>query len=73
MKHKRSIFGVKDRKKFFRELALSKKQNFEDNMRFVKLHAEWLKRTSNKEWSKQQKMFIDSIYKRNRHLKLNQA
>lgn len=67
----KNILGVKNRKKFLKELEESKKQNFEDNLKFVKLYAEWLKRTSNKDWSKRQKFLIDSIYKRNRHLKLN--
>ena len=67
----RGEFRIRDRKKFLKELEESKKQNFEDNLKFVKLRAEWLKRTSNAEWSKRQKLLVDSIYKRNRHLKLN--
>ncbi len=61
---------IRNRKKFLKELADDKKRNSEDNLRFVKLRAEWLKRSSNEEWSKRQKLLIDSIYKRNRHLKL---
>ncbi len=67
----RGEFKIRNRKKFLKELAESKKQNFEDNLKFVKLRAEWMKRTSNAEWSKRQKLLVDSIYKRNRHLKLN--
>ncbi len=65
----RNPLKIRDRKKFLKELAEDKKRNSEDNLRFVKLRAEWLKRTSNEEWSKRQKLLIDSIYKRNRHLK----
>jgi hypothetical protein len=67
---KTNLLGVTNHKKFMRELALSKKRNFEDNMKFVTLHAEWLKRTNNKEWSKRRKLLVDSLYRANRHLKL---
>ena len=53
-----------------KELALEKKRNFEGNLAFVKMHAEWLKRKSNKEWSKRQKILIDEVYKRNRRLRI---
>ena len=58
---------IRNRKAFLKALAESKKQNFEDNLKFVKLRAEWLKRTSNEEWSRRQKFLVDSIYGRNRH------
>ena len=58
---------IRNRKTFLKALEESKKQNFEDNLKFVKLRAEWLKRTSNEEWSKRQKFLIDSIYKRNHY------
>lgn len=58
-------------KAFLKALADDKKQNFEDNLKFVKLRAEWLKRKSNREWSKRQKFMVDSIYKRNWHRKLS--
>lgn len=73
MKNEENILGIKNRKKFLKELNLSKKQNFENNMKFVRLYAEWLKRTSNKEWSRQQKRIIDEVYKGNRRLKINPA
>ena len=57
--------------KLLKELALEKKRNFEGNLAFVRLHAEWLKRASNKEWSKKQKIIIDEVYKSNRKLKIN--
>lgn len=68
-----NLLKIKDRKKFMRGLALSKKQNFESNMKFVAFHAEWLKRTSNKEWSKRRRQLVDSLYRANRHLTLNSA
>lgn len=64
---------IKNRKAFLKALEDDKRRNFEDNLKFVKLRAEWLKRTSNREWSKRQKLLIDSIYRSNRHLKLNSA
>lgn len=60
---------IKDRKAFLKQLALSKKRNDENNLAFVKLRALWLKRTSNREWSRRQKMIIDEVYKANRHPK----
>jgi hypothetical protein len=36
-----------------------KKKNFEERLEFIKKYAEWLKKTPNKEWSKQQKDIID--------------
>jgi hypothetical protein len=61
---------IKNQKAFLKALEESKKQNFEDNLKFVKLRAEWLKRASNRDWSRRQKILIDSIYKRNRRLRL---
>lgn len=66
----RNLLGIKDEKSFLRELALGKERNREDNLKFVRFRAEWLKRKSNKEWSKRQKIIIDEVYRRNRHLKL---
>ena len=57
--------------KLIKELKMEQKRNSEDNLKFVKLRALWLKRMSNKEWSSRQKTILDSVYKRNRHLKLN--
>jgi IS5 family transposase len=72
MKYK-NILKIKDRKRFLKELEDSKRQNFVDNMKFVEWHALWIKRTSNKEWGKKQKIIIDEIYKSNRHMQLKQA
>jgi|GEM_PF-2173098 hypothetical protein len=69
MKYK-NILKIKNKKRFLKGLEESKRQNFENNMKFVELHALWLKRTSNKEWSKRQKIIIDEVYKANRHLKI---
>lgn len=68
--YKAPALKIKNRRKFLRELAQSKKQNFEDNLKFVKLHAEWLKRKSNRDWSRQQKTIIDEVYRSNRRLHL---
>lgn len=55
------------------QLAEEKRRNFEDNLKFVILRAEWLKRISNKEWSTRHKSIADSIYKANRKLRLSSA
>lgn len=60
-----------DKKKLARELKADKRRNFLDNLKFVNLHVAWLKRKSNKEWSRRQKLIIDEVYKTNRHLKLS--
>lgn len=70
MKKSTNPLKIKDRKKFFKELAISKKRNYESNMAFVKLYAKWIKRTSNKDWSNRRKLLIDEVYKANRHMKL---
>ncbi|MCL5093006.1 MAG: hypothetical protein M1128_00885 [Candidatus Marsarchaeota archaeon] len=57
-------------KKLRKQLKEDKKRNFEDNLKFIELHVAWLKRTSNREWSKRQKILINEIYKRNRKLKV---
>ncbi|OJI07943.1 MAG: hypothetical protein BK997_01430 [Candidatus Micrarchaeum sp. ARMAN-1] len=54
-------------------LAEEKKRNADDNLKFVKLRAEWIKRKSNKDWSQRQKSIIDSIYSSNRKLRLKRA
>ncbi len=56
--------------KLLEEIALEKRRNFEDNLKFVIFRAEWIKRKSNKEWSKRQRIIIDEVYKSNRKLKL---
>ncbi|MCL4380667.1 hypothetical protein M1141_00110 [Candidatus Marsarchaeota archaeon] len=73
MKKNTNLLKVADRKKFFKDLALSKKRNYESNMAFIRLYAEWIKRASNKEWSKRRKLLIDEVYKTNRRLRLNSA
>ena len=59
-----------DKKKLLKGLAEDRKQNRLGNLRFIDIHLAWLKRTSNKEWSKRQKIIIDEVYRGNRHLKL---
>ncbi|MCW6160565.1 MAG: hypothetical protein LVQ97_00015 [Candidatus Micrarchaeales archaeon] len=56
-----------------KELAEEKKRNADDNLKFVKLRAEWIKRKSNKDWSKRQKSIIDSMYESNRKLRLKKV
>lgn len=40
--------GLKLTKKDLREIEEEKKRNFEQRMEFVKMYAEWLKKTPNK-------------------------
>lgn len=42
------------------ELEEMKRNNFEDNLDFIDLYAEWVKKTPNKRWSHEQKVLIDS-------------
>ena len=42
-----------------KELEADKKRNFEERLRFIDVYVEWLKRTPNAVWSKQQKDLID--------------
>ena len=42
------------------ELKKQKEENFKDRMDFVKKYAEWVKKTKNSEWSKQQKVIVGS-------------
>ena len=60
-----------DKRKLLKELKEERKRNRASNFRFVDLYVAWLKRTSNKDWSKQQKEITNSIYKANKKLKLN--
>ena len=41
------------------EMKEWKKKNFKERMEWVKKYADWLKKTPNKEWSKQQKTLIE--------------
>lgn len=68
-----NILGIKDRKKFLREMEESTQRNREDNLRFVKWYALWLKRKSNKDWSRQQKVIIDEVYRSNRRMRIKFA
>jgi hypothetical protein len=42
-----------------KELEELKKENFRQRLEFIEKYVEWLKKTPNKEWSKQQKELID--------------
>lgn len=41
------------------ELEKDKQKNFQDRLKFIDEYVEWLKKTPNKVWSKQQKQMID--------------
>ncbi len=38
-----------------KELKKIKEQNFKERLEFIDKYSEWLKKTSNKEWSSEQK------------------
>ncbi|MFO7991099.1 MAG: hypothetical protein R6U61_02255 [Thermoplasmata archaeon] len=41
------------------ELKEEKKRNLEERLEFIDLYVEWLKKTPNKEWSRQQKEMME--------------
>ena len=43
-----------------KELEKIKREIVEEKKRFISMYVEWLKKTKPKEWSKQQKMIVDS-------------
>jgi len=44
-------------------LKKRKRQNLLDNLRYIDLYVEYIKKTPNKEWSRRQNKFINSIYR----------
>ncbi|MBU0757330.1 MAG: hypothetical protein KKF44_04640 [Nanoarchaeota archaeon] len=40
------------------ELKKAKDKNFEDRLKFIDMYTDWLKKTPNKVWSRQQKEII---------------
>lgn len=42
-----------------KELEKVKKKNFQERLEYINKYTEWLKKNSNKKWSRQQKDFID--------------
>ena len=60
-----------DKRKLLKELKEERKRNRASNFRFVDLYVAWLKRTSNRDWSRKQKEIINSTYKANKKLRLN--
>jgi hypothetical protein len=50
--------GLKLTKKDLKELKEEKERNRQQRMEFINMHAEWLKKTPNKIWSKQQAKYL---------------
>ncbi|HLD48859.1 MAG TPA: hypothetical protein VJB11_00685 [archaeon] len=46
-----------------KSLEEARKRNHEGNMKYIEQYVEWLKKTPNSVWSKQQAEFIDSVMK----------
>lgn len=42
------------------EMKKFKEENFKERLEFIDMYVEWLKKKTNKEWSKQQKDIIDT-------------
>lgn len=42
------------------ELKKFKEENFKERLKFIEMHTEWMKKKSNKAWSKGQNKIIDS-------------
>lgn len=47
------------RKIDLKELQADKERNFEERLKFIDFYVEWLKKTPNPVWSRQQKELID--------------
>lgn len=45
-----------------KKLEEMKKQNFKDRLEFIDKYAEWVLKTPNRKWSKEQKKLIDSQF-----------
>ena len=45
------------------EMKKWKKKNAEERLKFVRMHAEWMKKAPNSEWSRQQNVLINSQVK----------
>ena len=46
-----------------KELKKRKRLNLIDNLRYIDLYVEYVKKAKNKEWSRRQNKFINSIYR----------
>ena len=46
-----------------KDLKKRKRQNLLDNLKYIDLYVEYIKKTPNKEWSHRQNKFINSIYR----------
>jgi hypothetical protein len=47
-----------------RELDEDRERNFEERLKFIDLYVEWLRRTPNEIWSRQQKEIVDTARKK---------
>ncbi|MCC7573643.1 MAG: hypothetical protein KO464_09720 [Candidatus Methanofastidiosum sp.] len=53
-----------NREQILKELQEEKERNFKQKIEFAEFYAEWIRKTPNKEWSKQHSKFINSMYKK---------
>jgi hypothetical protein len=54
--------SIKDINVDLKELERDKKKNFEERMKFIDFWTDYIKKHPDKEWSKQQKLLIDSQF-----------
>lgn len=45
-----------------KEIKKMKEQNFKERLEFIDMYVEWLKKTKNKDWSRQQNILIDGQF-----------
>ncbi|MGC8496347.1 MAG: hypothetical protein ACP5MX_04055 [Candidatus Micrarchaeia archaeon] len=50
-------------RKLIKKLNEGKRRNLMGNLRYIDIYAEYVKGAPNKEWSRRQNAFINSIYK----------
>jgi hypothetical protein len=46
-----------------KDLRRSKRRNHKSNLAFIRFYADYMKKKSNKEWSSEQKRFLEMLYK----------
>lgn len=53
------------------ELKFDKNENFRERLNFIHYYAEWVKRSPNRVWSKQQAVLIDSFMQNSKNLRIS--
>ncbi len=53
------------------ELKFDKDENLRERLKFIHYYAEWIKKTPNGIWSKQQAILIDSFMQNSKYFKMS--